>query len=531
MKEHAYVCRSASDARASAGGGKQPKKGMSIRWKLFGFFMLFILFALVAVWVLQIYLLDTFHEFIKRKELEAASIHLAESVGTDNLHALSCTYTERQSINVFIYQVEGRSVTAIFTPEMGGESAIPAPSMKILASYYTLAKENGNCYEGQHEWLTNNEILDSEFPISILDRENYKNSKIPAENIRLFHVRIAEDAEGTEYMILLTSFLLPLNSTSETLRYQFVWIVIFFLILAAITAFVLYKRISKPLISMNIAAKQLAMGNYDVEFSGSGYRETRELADTLNYASGELSKVDHLQKELIANISHDLRTPLTMIKGYAEVMRDIPGEISPENMQIIVDETARLTALVNDLVDLSKIQAGVDQYQMIPMPLTEVLRETVERYDTFTQHQGYCLLLSAEEEAWVVGDRKMLEQALYNLINNAINYTGEDKIVRVSQSIRDNVCRVSISDTGDGIPQEQLPLIWDRYYKIDRVHRRARIGTGIGLSIVKGVFEAHCASYGVNSTVGSGSTFWFELPVLSRNGNDDEPKQNKTTEE
>ncbi len=528
MEVHSYIGRTPSDERTTKKRNSR-KKGVSIRWKLFGFFMLFILLALVAVWVLQIYLLDTFHEFIKRKELENASLHLATVLGDEELQALSSTYTERQSVNVFVYRMDGETLRPVFTPEMSGEAAFPAPNMKILSSYYTLAKENGGYYEGQHEWLTNHEILPSDFPISILDRENYKNSKIPAENIRLFHVRLAADGAGNEYMILLTSYLLPLNSTSETLRYQFVWIVIFFLLLAAITAFVLYKRISKPLIAMNTAAKQLALGNYDVEFSGSGYRETRELADTLNYASGELSKVDHLQKELIANISHDLRTPLTMIKGYAEVMRDIPGEISPENMQIIVDETERLTVLVNDLMDLSKIQAGVDQYCMEEMSMTALLCETVERYDTLTQHQGYRILLSADENVSVMGDRTMLRQALYNLINNAIHYTGDDLSVRVTQTVRDGFCRVSIADSGEGIAQDQLPLIWDRYYKIDRVHQRAKVGTGLGLSIVKGVFEAHHAAYGVNSSIGHGSTFWFELPIVTRS--ETEMQNNTTTEE
>jgi signal transduction histidine kinase len=110
-------------------------------------------------------------------------------------------------------------------------------------------------------------------------------------------------------------------------------------------------------------------------------------------------------------------------------------------------------------------------------------------------------------------DRSMLLQVLYNLINNAINYIGEDKLVIVEQTVRGKDIRISVTDHGEGIAPDQLPYIWDRYYKVDKVHRRATVGTGIGLSIVKGVLESHNAIYGVDSTLGVGSTFWFEIPM------------------
>ena len=108
----------------------------------------------------------------------------------------------------------------------------------------------------------------------------------------------------------------------------------------------------------------------------------------------------------------------------------------------------------------------------------------------------------------------MILQVLYNLINNAVNYTGEDKLVNVTETVTDGVVRISITDTGEGISKEQLPLIWDRYYKVDKVHRRATVGTGLGLSIVKQILELHGAVYGVSSTMGKGSTFWFSLPKV-----------------
>ena len=250
-----------------------------------------------------------------------------------------------------------------------------------------------------------------------------------------------------------------------------------------------------------------------MDFSGEGFKETRELAETLNYAASELSKNDRLSKELIANISHDLRTPLTMITGYSEVMRDIPGENTPENVQVIIDEANRLSELVSALLDLSKLQAGAGRLDISRFDLTETIMDAMYRYSKLTERYGYRIEFYSDRNVMIDADRAMLLQVLYNLINNAINYIGEDKLVIVEQTVKQDAVRISVTDHGEGIAPEQLPYIWDRYYKVDKVHRRATVGTGIGLSIVKGVLESHGAAYGVDSTPGVGSTFWFEISV------------------
>lgn len=135
----------------------------------------------------------------------------------------------------------------------------------------------------------------------------------------------------------------------------------------------------------------------------------------------------------------------------------------------------------------------------------------MHRYTKLTERDGYTIGFSADRHVFVTADRTMLLQVIYNLINNAINYTGEDRQVLVTQQATNGRVRIAVRDSGAGIPADQLPLIWDRYYKVDRVHRRAMIGTGLGLSIAKNILDAHHAVYGVESTQGVGSTFWFEL--------------------
>ena len=166
------------------------------------------------------------------------------------------------------------------------------------------------------------------------------------------------------------------------------------------------------------------------------------------------------------------------------------------------------------MLDLSKIRAGTRKLTQEYFDLAETVRATMLRYEKLTEKDGYSIDFSSDEESIeVYADRTMMLQVIYNLINNAINYTGENKKVSVKLTKKDKCVRFSVTDSGAGIAPEELPLIWDRYYKVDKVHRRAMVGTGLGLSIVKSILEAHKATYGVESTVGVGSTFWFELPL------------------
>jgi signal transduction histidine kinase len=193
-----------------------------------------------------------------------------------------------------------------------------------------------------------------------------------------------------------------------------------------------------------------------------------------------------------------------MIKGYGEMMRDIPGENSPENIQAVIDETTRLSELVNDLLDLSKLQAGTKKPEYSTFDLTELVRDTMRRYEALVRHDGYSILFEGAEEALVSADRTMLLQVIYNLINNAVNYTGDSLRVRVCVSVAGGAVRLSVQDEGEGIAPEQIGEIWNRYYRVDKVHKRAVMGTGLGLSIVKSVLDAHHAKYGVDSALGVG---------------------------
>ena len=496
-------------------------RGISIGWKLAVYLLIFVALTMLVVWLFQILFLDIFVENTKKKELSKTAEELSVLLGEESLESTVHGIASERFMTIAIFRLSENKAIPVVDVTTGGDSKDLWLGENRLSAFYQKAIENGGVYETKIAF-GGKEVEDGKLDFLPSDRENYKDSKIHAKNIRLVHIMLADDSDGNQYLLLLDTPLLPLDATVVTLKMQFIWIAVILLALAALTVQFLYRKISKPLIQMNASAKQLALGKYDVSFSGKGYRETRELAETLNYASCELSKLDRLQKELIANISHDLRTPLTMIQGYGEMMRDIPEENTPENMQLILDETQRLSELVNDLLDISKLQAGAVAPQMTVFDLTEMLNGVMARYDAFTKHQGYSVHWTAERSVLVSADSKMILQVIYNLINNAINYTGEDKQVWVDQTVKDQKVRISFTDSGNGIPQDQVALVWDRYYKVDKVHRRATVGPGLGLSIVKEILDKHNAAYGVTSTPGVGSTFWFEIPVITNTQDSEE---------
>jgi signal transduction histidine kinase len=203
-----------------------------------------------------------------------------------------------------------------------------------------------------------------------------------------------------------------------------------------------------------------------------------------------------------------------MVKAYAEMIRDISGENREKrdtHLKVIIDEADRLNMLVNDMLDLSKIESGNMELKMDEFDISKTVRTILQRLNVLSERSGYIFTLNCEDTIMVTADKLRIEQVIYNLISNAVNYTGDDKHVNINLYANDGCARFEVTDTGKGIPREELENIWERYYKAKETHKRAVIGTGLGLSIVKNILRLHNADFGVISSVGKGSTFWFEL--------------------
>ncbi len=467
---------------------ERKKRLPGIRGQVFFGFGFFILVILALLWVFQIALLGPFYRAIKISEVQGMARTLENRLEAENLEE-----TAQRLVNA-------TNTSLVISDELGKPYVALKASEKFVRLEGLTTRDLQAIFEGVNlKGGTQSEVY-----------RFSQDTWFGGAQEGILYAKTVHTPSGLHRLLLLESELTPVDSTVETLKVQLLCLTLVMVILGSGMALLLARRISRPIMAVNHSAKQLARGNYNVSFFGSGSREVEELAQTLNYAAQELSKVEGLRRELLANVSHDLRTPLTMIKGYSEVMRDLPGENTPENVQIIIDETERLTNLVNDLLDMSRLEAGVVTLDKSRFNLTASIRAILARYDKLA---GYTLSFQADREVFVVADELKISQVVYNLVNNAITYAGEEKTVALAQSISGSRVRVSVSDTGDGIPEEKLKDIWERYYKVDKEHKRAQVGTGLGLSIVRNILELHGGSYGVESEIGKGSTFWFELEM------------------
>lgn len=339
-----------------------------------------------------------------------------------------------------------------------------------------------------------------------------KNPQTNYDTLLLGSLLFDKDGHVSAYM-LINATLEPVGSTVEILKKQFIIVTGILVLIGIALSVIISKSIAEPIINITKSADRLAKGDYSAEFDGGNYKELQQLANTLNYASTEISKVDMMQRDLIANVSHDLRTPLTMVKAYAEMIRDLSGNNPAkreEHLNIIIEETDRLALLVSDMLDLSKLENGNLKLNCSEMNVTAKIREIVDRYRGVSEKNGYTITFTPDDEVTVSCDIVKIEQVIYNLLNNAINYTGDDKKVFIRQINEKNYVKIEVTDTGDGISEENIKLIFDKYYR-SKNHKREVVGTGLGLSIVKAVLKLHNYPYGVQSTLGEGSTFWFKI--------------------
>ena len=308
------------------------------------------------------------------------------------------------------------------------------------------------------------------------------------------------------------------SNYTTTLFQQMLLIVTGVIIIITIAMALIFARnLSNPINHLAETAHHLATGDFNISFESNSCKEVDELAFSLNFAKEELSKTDQMRRDFIANVSHDLRTPLTMIQAYGEMIRDLSGNVPEKrnkHCQIIIDETKRLSLLVGDIQNLSKLQSGTANFNESKFDIAELCKTVVHRFSIMSETQGYIFDVDCSNPSFCFADYQKIEQVLYNLIGNALNYTGEDKRVMVRCKEEENSYKIEISDTGKGIAPDEIDAVWDRYYRINQKKRNV-VGSGLGLNIVKIILDSHKVEYGIDSIVNKGTTFWFKLNKFS----------------
>ena len=478
---------------------------LSIRHRIFMYFLMFTALLLVLLWIFQTVLLDDFYKYQKSAMLTASTETLAQNIENEDIFTLAHRISEEN--DVCILMVNQRMQTLISVDASPGCVLHSMSRADLLRSMRAMQK--------------NDEIIFHIFPM-----QRYRNSQYDAERFSgyvpsdsnrnmksMIAARRVQLSSGSFIYIFLDANITPVTATVETLRNQLFFITGVLVLLSFLLSLLLTRRITQPIVETTMAARTLSQGEFQPSPTLITYQEVEELNMQLTQAAQELRKVEALQRELIANISHDLRTPLTLIEGYAEAVRDLPGENTGENMQVIIDEAKRLTTLVNAVLEYSVSKDGAQPSTPEVFDLTESIFTILGRYQKLIEQNGYHIDFQYDQHISVCADALKVSQVVYNLINNALTYTGADQTVSVTQSLEEDQVKIAIRDSGKGISAEDIPHIWSRYYRGDKPHKRAAIGTGLGLSIVQSILESYRLPYGVESTEGQGSTFWFLLPI------------------
>lgn len=286
------------------------------------------------------------------------------------------------------------------------------------------------------------------------------------------------------------------------------------LVLSTIFIYINSLRISRPIKVIDDAAKRIASGENTEDIIVASEDEIGQLALTFNYMKNKLAEIEDMRREFIANVSHDLKTPLTSINGFIEAMID--GVIEPENydesLQIIQEETSRLMKLTNDILQLSKIQSGALKLSRDHLSARDVLESIINSTIMGVKDKEVSIELNCPEETKVYADRDRLKQILINLISNSIKYSNENVRIKIDVAYIDGFVEFRIEDNGIGIGKDKLKLIFEKFYRVDKSRYSKTGGTGLGLSIVKNLIEMHGGSIYANSEVGKGTEIIFTIP-------------------
>lgn len=459
-------------------------KKHSLNRTIWKYFLLFSFLILGFLWAFQVFFLPQFYKYSKTKDIKNVAKTIKDNKLGTNLESVINTLSFEKGVCV---EVMDQNFTTLYKSSFLGKG----------------------CLTGKEEQIR----YKVDFTTSGTEQATYELINPRFDNQTLVY---AIKLDAATYAFINTS-LEPIDSTVSILQEQLLIVTGVVLILSFIIAYFISSHISKPIVNINQAASRLATGEMNVVFDAGGkIEELNELATTLNYTRDELAKTDELRRDLMANVSHDLKTPLTMIKAYAEMSCDLHAndpQKRQKDMTTIVNEVDHLTGLVNDILDLSKLSADIDHLHYESFDLISLIEEILQSYEVLKEVESYHFHFShPPKKILITADQKKIKQVIYNLINNAINYTGEDRLVTVVVEEQPKAITVSVKDTGKGIKEEDIPYIWDKYYKNEKKHKRNLVGTGLGLSIVKNILKQHHFEYGVTTKKDKGSCFYFIIP-------------------
>lgn len=428
------------------------------------------------------------------------------------------TQLKRESTQIETYALDYIKNERRYTPEQRDDS------LNFFSSYtradiwlidrfgfvYSVSDEKFNSIKGTQKFTKGLEVLRLG---KIYERRDTYGDVISTQS-HIYGIPVFDkDKAFCGAIIMIT----PLNEIKEPLRgvYTIIWATALFAIV--MSSFIIYyfseRIIIKPLADINAVAKKISKGEVEKRVEVVSNDEIGELAESFNYMADNLEKVEKARRDFISNVSHEIRSPITSIKGFIGGILDgvIPKDKENYYLSIAYEEIQRLTRLVNDLLDLSAIEAGQFKLRISELDINEIIRITVIKFETRIKEKklnvDVCFNL---EHQYVAGDRDRLIQVMTNLLDNAIKYVNEGGTIYICTKVKADKVLVSVYNSGPNIPKEDLPHIWDRFYKSDK-SRTSKVSTGLGLPIVRNILTQHGEDIWVENKEGEGVTFIFTI--------------------
>ena len=476
-------------------------KTKTFQRKLLGYFIFFTAVIFAVLWLLQTVFLQRFYNsMVINNTVKAADKIASQSDSSD--------------ITEYIDELSRDNSVLVFVTDTNGNVLYSSDEYKKIHRKRDIEpndmKEGFKGERGHYRELPENY---DDF-LCKLTASDSNEAELQTDDLYVYGRYINFCGSDEKAVLYIGTPLNAVGSTARIIRVQLLWVTLLSLVIGFVLAWFMSRSFSRPVAQLTEKAHKLGDKDIDTPFREGFCSELDELNDTLDNTAEKLKKSQEFQNELLANVSHDLRTPLTMIKGYAEMIRDISREDEKqctEDVAVIVEETDRLTALVNEILEYSELQMTDTELVMSDVELNEIINTVADSFENLHSKDGYVFERNITENIHIRGNASRLQRAVYNLMDNAVRHAGEDKWIGITLKSENDNAVIEIADHGEGIAQEELERIWDKYYT--KRQRQGKGVSGLGLAIVKQTVSLHNGKCEAESEVGKGSIFRIILGV------------------
>lgn len=498
-----------------------------------------ILLSIVICWIMNLFLLPGFYENSKKKQMNHVYSQVAELFAQNDWANISSD--KQNKVYDEVDRISANSGVSLYIMEikvnvdsgMVGDISYLYPSMsgrmqelnRNQLSKYVMFKQLGNVFDENYQMLK--------------ETDQYELFKVYDERMDSNYIELIGGVEG-DYWVYMRSNYQSIRESAAISNEFLAYVGIVVTVLCILIMVFVSNKYTKPILALARLAQKMEELNFNVRYEENRSDEIGVLGHSMNSLSDKLeetiselktannelqldlqrrSEQEKMRQEFLANVSHELKTPIALIQGYAEGLQENVND-DPESREfyceVIVDEAKKMNKMVKKLLSLNQLEFGNGQVHLEHFDIQEVVKSVLASSEILFKQKEITLSFLEKNPIYVWADEYMTEEVVMNYVSNAVNHIDGKRIIEVKIESAGDKVRVSIFNTGEKIPEEELDKIWDKFYKVDKARTREYGGNGIGLSIVKAIMEAHNQKYGVRN-YDNGVEFWFELDEKAQN--------------